>query len=76
MAELLRDGKNCLGFAGEADFVAAIEKALTMSDQEIEKMRQAVREYYERFLEPKAFGELAMQSNSSRSLRAFRMSAQ
>ena len=51
MAQPLEDGRNCLGFSGKADFVAAIEKALTMSDQEIEKMRNAVLEYY---LIPKA----------------------
>jgi len=45
MAELLRDGKNCLGFSGEANFVAAIEKALSISDQEIEQMRGAVWDY-------------------------------
>jgi hypothetical protein len=33
---------------------------------EVERMRWAVLDYYERFLEPNAFGEVAMQSNSSR----------
>jgi hypothetical protein len=56
MAEPLVDGENCLGFSGEGDFVAAIEKVLIMSDQEIEKMRGAVWDYYGRFLEPMAFG--------------------
>jgi glycosyltransferase involved in cell wall biosynthesis len=52
----LNHGRDCLGFSGEADFVAAIEKALSMSDHEVEKMRGAVWDYYGRFLDPKAFG--------------------
>jgi hypothetical protein len=36
MAEPLANGRNCLEFSGEADMIAAIEKVLTMSDQEIE----------------------------------------
>jgi hypothetical protein len=56
MAESLKDGETCLAFSGEADFVAAIEKALSMSDQGIEKMRGSVWDYYGRFLDPKAFG--------------------
>ena len=56
MAQPLEDGRNCLEFSGEADLIAAIENALAMSDQEIEKMRGAVWDYYGRFLDPKAFG--------------------
>jgi glycosyltransferase involved in cell wall biosynthesis len=56
MAEPLVDGENCLAFSGEADFVAGMEKVLSMSDQEIEKMRVTVWDYYGRFLNPKAFG--------------------
>jgi hypothetical protein len=58
MSEPLKDWENCLEFSGEADFVAAIEKALSMSDQGIEKMRGAVWDYYRRFLDPIAFGKL------------------
>ena len=36
MAEPLSDVETCLEFSGEADMIAAIEKVLTMSDQEIE----------------------------------------
>jgi hypothetical protein len=49
-------GKNCLEFSGEADFVAGMEKVLSMSDQEIEKMRGAVWDCYDWFLNPNAFG--------------------
>ncbi len=56
MAEPLANGQNCLEFSGEADLIVAIEKALTMSDQEIEKMRGAVWDYYGRFLDTKSIG--------------------
>lgn len=39
-----------------------------MSDQEIEKMRQAVRDYYERFLDSKASWEGVILTNSTRIL--------
>ena len=68
IAKPLANGMNCLGFSGEAYFVAAIEKALTMSDQEIKKMWQAVRDYYERFLDSKAFGEWFIRTRSTRIL--------
>jgi hypothetical protein len=58
MAPPLENGKNCLEFSGEADLIAAMEKVLTMSDQEIEKMRGAVWDYYIRFLDSKAFGQI------------------
>ena len=68
MAEPLADGANCLAFENEEGLVAALEGALAIDDCEVARMRKAVRDYYDRFLEPKAFGELAMQSNSSRIL--------
>jgi len=55
MAEPLADGENCLEFPGEADLIAAIEKALSMSDQEIEKMREAVSKFYDKNLNPRVF---------------------
>ena len=63
-----RDGKNCLGFSGEADFVAVIEKALNISNLEIQKLRDAVWDYYNRFLDPKAFGQMFGKTNSTRIL--------
>jgi glycosyltransferase involved in cell wall biosynthesis len=65
MAEPLTDGLNCLEFQDEEGLVPVIDRALAMDDCEVARMRKAVRDYYDRFLEPKAFGELAMQSNSS-----------
>ena len=53
----LQDGENCLEFSGQADFFATIQKALTISDQVIGKMRQAVLEYYLRYLEAVSFGK-------------------
>ncbi len=57
MAEPLANGRNCLEFSGEADFVAAIEKALTMSEQEVGKVRAVVLDYYQKILHPKALSE-------------------
>ena len=68
MAEPLADGANCLAFEDEVGLVSVIERALAMDVGEVARMRQAVRDYYERFLDSKAFGEVAMQSNSSRIL--------
>jgi len=68
MAEPLEDGRDCLGFSGEPDFVAAIEKALSISDQEIEQMRGAVWDYYGRFLEPMAFGGMIGEAGLDRVL--------
>jgi hypothetical protein len=65
MSEPLADDVNCLAFKNVEELAAAVERALAMDDCEVARMRKAVRDYYDRFLEPKAFGELAMQSNSS-----------
>ncbi len=37
--------------------VAVIEQASAMDADEVSRMRQAGRDFYERFLEPKAFAE-------------------
>jgi hypothetical protein len=66
MAEPLADDVNCLAFKNVEEMAAAVERALAMDVGEVERMRWAVLDYYERFLEPNAFGEVAMQSNSSR----------
>ena len=68
MAQPLEVGRDCLGFSGEPDFVAAIEKALSISDQEIEQMRGAVWDYYGRFLEPMAFGGMIGEAGLDRVL--------
>jgi len=68
MAEPLEDGRDCLGFFGEADLVTAIEKALSMSDQEIEKMRGAVSKFYEKNLDPRVFGGIIGEARVDRVL--------
>ena len=68
MAEPLAVGVNCLEFQDEEGLVSVIDRAMAMDADEVALMRLAVWDYYERFLEPKAFAELAMQSNSSRIL--------
>jgi hypothetical protein len=68
MGEPLDDRKNCLEFEDAEGLVSVIERALAMDEREVERMRWEVLNYYERFLEPKAFVELAMQFNSSRIL--------
>jgi hypothetical protein len=57
MAQPLENGKNCLSFSGETDFIAAIEKALAMREGCAGQMRNAVLDYYQQNLHPKAFVE-------------------
>jgi len=68
MAEPLEDGRVCLGFSGEADLVTAIEKALSMSYQEIEKMRGAVSKFYDKNLDPRRFAGMIGEAGLDRVL--------
>ena len=68
MAEPLRDGETCLEFQDGEGLVAVIESALGMDAGEVARMRKAVRDYYERFLDSKAFGETLVHSESGRVL--------
>jgi hypothetical protein len=45
-----------------------IEFALAMDEREVERMRRAVLDYYERFLDSKAFVERFIGTNSTRIL--------
>ena len=54
MAEPLSNRGTCLEFEDAEGLVAVIEHALAMDAGEVELMRCAVLEYYDRFLEPKA----------------------
>jgi hypothetical protein len=66
MAEPLADDVNCLAFKNVEELAAAVERALAMDVGEVELMRRAVREYYNRFLEPKAFAEGLRRSDCRR----------
>jgi hypothetical protein len=68
MAEPLADAVNCLEFEDAVGLVSVIERALAMNAGEVARTRQAVRDYYKRFLEPKAFGETLVHSESGRVL--------
>jgi hypothetical protein len=68
MAEHLANSVNCLAFENEEGLVAVIERALAMDVVEVERMRRAVLDYYERFLDSKAFGEKLLRSESARVL--------
>ena len=68
MAEPLKDGETCLEFEDEEDFVSVIERALSMDEREVEQVRNSVRDYYDRFLDSKAFGERFIRTNSTRIL--------
>lgn len=50
----LEDGKNCLTFSSEAELLAVINKAISMSDAELTPMAQAAIDYYEYYLAPTA----------------------
>ena len=66
MAEPLKDEEACLGFQDAEELFSVIHRALAMDDGEVAKMRGVVREYYDRFLEPRAFAEELSQSNDGR----------
>jgi len=66
MAEPLKDGETCLEFEDVEDLVTVIERALAMDAGEVLKMRQAVSDYYDRFLDPKAFAEELSRSDGGK----------
>ena len=66
MAEPLADDVNCLAFKNVEELAAAVERALAMDARDVELMRRAVLEYYDRFLEPKAFAEGLRRSDCKR----------
>jgi len=66
MAEPLVDDVNYLAFKNVEELAAAVERALAMDDCEVARVREAVRDYYERFLDSKAFGERFIRTNSTR----------
>jgi hypothetical protein len=68
MAEPLADGVNCLEFQDAEGLISVIERALAMDEREVARLRFAVGNYYDRFLEPWAFVESLLQANSSRIL--------
>ena len=68
MAESLADGINSLEFQNEEGLVAVIERALAMDESEVVRMRDTVRDYYDQFLDPKAFAEAFVHTKSRRIL--------
>ena len=58
MARPLEGGSNCLEFFKPADFFEAIEKALSMTYNEIWELRLGAFDYYWHFLKPLSFGNL------------------
>ena len=68
MAEPFADGINSLEFQNEEGLVAVIERALAMDEREVGRMRSSVRDYYDRFLDSKAFAETFVRSKSRRIL--------
>ncbi len=57
MVPALRDGVDYLAFEDGEGLASLIKRTQAMDVGEVEFMRQAVREYYERFLEPKKVAE-------------------
>ena len=66
MAEPLKNGETCLDFQHADGLLPVIELALAMDEREVERMRRAVLDYYERFLDSKAFVERFFGTNSNR----------
>jgi len=68
IAKPLANGMNCLEFQDEDGLVAVIEFALAMDEREVERMRRAVLDYYERFLDSKSFAESVIHSHAGKIL--------
>ena len=66
IAAPLTDGVDCLDFQDADGLLLVIELALAMDEREKKRMRRAVLNYYERFLDPKAFVERFFGTNSNR----------
>jgi len=64
----LSDGENCLNFQDKEGLVAVIKRALAMDTSEVLRMRQAVRDFYQRYLEPKSFAESVIHSRAGKIL--------
>jgi len=68
MVKPLANGMNCLEFEDEDGLLPVMELALAMDEREVERMRRAVLDYYEWFLDSKAFVERFFGTNSNRIL--------
>ena len=68
MAEPLKNGETCLEFQNAEGLVSVIERALSMDEREVEQVRNSVRDYYDRFLEPRVCAETFLRSHSSQIL--------
>jgi hypothetical protein len=68
MVPELSQGENCLNFQDAEGLVAVIERALAMDTGEVLRKRQAVREFYQRYLEPKSFAESVIHSKAGKIL--------
>jgi glycosyltransferase involved in cell wall biosynthesis len=68
MAEPLSDGETCLEFEDVEDFVSVIDRAMAMDENEVARMRNTVRDYYDRFLAPKSFAESVIHANAGKIL--------
>lgn len=68
MAEPPKTGKTCLEFQDVESFVSVINLAMAMDENEVARMRNAVRDYYARFLEPKSFAESVIHAHAGKIL--------
>jgi hypothetical protein len=59
----LQPGVNCLAFDDEDDLLGALQRALTMAPAEIERMKAAVIDYYDRHLQPQTFVDRVLRSH-------------
>lgn len=53
----LEDGLNCLVFHGEDSLLEILQKAVTLKESDISKIRQAAMEYYDEYLDLKNVAE-------------------
>jgi glycosyltransferase involved in cell wall biosynthesis len=68
MSEPLKAGETCLDFQDFESFVSVINLAMAMDENEVAQMRNTVRDYYDRFLEPKSFAKSVIHANAGKIL--------
>jgi len=68
MSPSLINGETCLSFTDSDEFIAAIERALEMTDDKIQGMHAKIAEYYQRFLVPSQWLREFLESDNNRLL--------
>ncbi len=57
MRPKLTGGQDCLSFNSLEELDEAVDRALAMTSEEVERLRKNVISYYKKYMDPVAFGE-------------------